>query len=173
MQAKLLKKYDLYKEKEGTRHQMIDESDKANQARAEETDIRLMIQKYGIMPFEMMNQAKENLYLDMRGESMTINEKLKMKQQVDDYFNQLPANVRKNYADNKELFYEQIITGEFEQLIKDNVFTEQQANNYAQIQKEQLGLKIDKFKEEILNEYQNNIASQESVPNNSVSTENI
>ena len=131
MQAKLKNKWECYKETEGTTNKMIDSADKANQERLEETVIKIMIEKFGILPFELLNQAKENLYLDFRGENMTINERLKLKEQVDDYFEQLPANVRKNYDDNKQLFYEQIITGEFEQLVKDNIFTQEQAENYT------------------------------------------
>lgn len=172
MQVKLKNKYECYCETEGTYNKMIDEADKANQERAEECDLRIMIEKYGIMPFELLNQAKENLYLDMRGESMTINEKLKMKEQVDDYFEQLPAKIRKNYKDNKNLFYEQIITGEFEQMLSDGIFNEQQVN-VMQKQRLEKQNKIAEMQKQIeqmkgeLNEYQNQTIIKE---NSNIST---
>lgn len=165
MKVKLKNKWECYKETEGTTNKMIDSADKANQERLEETDIKIMIEKYGILPFELLNQAKENLYLDFRGDSMTLNEKLKLKEQVDDYFEQLPANVRKNYNDNKQLFYEQIITGEFEQLIKDNVFTQEQAENYkntinsTKTQIEDMKKQLETMKGK-LNEYENQNVSE-------------
>ena len=170
MQVKLKNKWECYKETEGTTNKMVDSADKANQERLEETDIKIMIEKYGILPFELLNQAKENLYLDFRGENMTINERLKLKEQVDDYFEQLPANVRKNYDDDKQLFYEQIVTGEFEQLIKDNVFTQEQADNYASTinstkqkindmtkQIEMMKGKLDEYEKQTTTEKNNNI----------------
>ena len=121
----------MLKEKEGTIQEFADEGDKANQERYEDTNIRLIIAKYGIMPFEMRNQAQENLYLNNLGESMTLNEKLQMRQEVDEYFENLPANVRKNYNDSKEEFYQSIMTGDFEKLKADNVFSEEQVTEYS------------------------------------------
>lgn len=148
MQVKLKRKFECFKEKEGTTNKMIDDEDKANQSRAEETDIKLMFEKYGIMTYAMLDKAKENLYLDMRGENLTLNERLKQKQEIDEYFETLPAKVRKNYKDNKQLFYEQIMSGDYSQLIEDNILTQEQAKNYSTI--------INKDKETI-NNLQNQI----------------
>lgn len=119
-----------YKTSKGTTHTMLTEDDKANQARAEEVSIKEVIRKYGIMPNEMLNSAKENLYLDNTNEDMSLNERIELRRKTDKYFKTLPANVRKEFKDNNELFYEQILTGNFETHKKTGVFSQEQIDNF-------------------------------------------
>lgn len=128
--VKMKNKYDTYKPKEGTENKMIDEADKANQSRAEELDIKTMIKKYGIVPFEFMNKVSEPLYLDMTGDELTINQRLKMKEETDAYFDSMPANIRENYHHNKEAFYQMLVNGDFNQLQNDGVVTQEYIDNY-------------------------------------------
>lgn len=120
----------MLKEKEGTTQKYKDEGDKANQERYEDTNIRMIIAKYGIMPFELRNQAQENLYLNNLGETLSIQQRLEMREEVDQYFENLPASVRKNYKDSKEEFFQAIMTGDFSRLKADNIFSESQIEEY-------------------------------------------
>lgn len=131
MRAVLKNKFENYKPREGTIQQYQDESDRADQTRAEECNIKKMIEKYGVMPFEMLNKASEQLYLNNLGESMTLTEKVKMREQIDDYFNNLPAKARKEFKDDKEVFYNSIITGQFDKMIEYGIFDEQQKELYS------------------------------------------
>lgn len=133
MKFVLKKKMELYRETKGTINKMANEGDKANQSRAEDCDLKNMIAKYGIMPFELQNQASENLFLDMRGTDITMGERLKQREKINEYFEQLPAVVRKNYADNPEQFYQLIMSGDYTQLLKDNVFNQEQVNQFNEI----------------------------------------
>lgn len=178
MQQILKKKHEQYVEKEGTYNKMENEDDKANQSRVEECDLRLMIEKYGVLPFEVLNQAKENLYLDMRGDSMTLNEKIMERQKVDDYFEALPALVRKNYNDSKEEFYQTIMSGDLEKLALDGVFSYDQTEelkkirNHRQNEITNLQAQIEQMKGQ-LNEYQSQISNQTNNSNNDVHTNSI
>ena len=146
--------YEEMKEKEGTYNKMINENDRANQERAEETEIKKIIEKYGVLPFELVNSVKEPLYIDMRGDTLTLNEKLKQKREIDEYFENMPAIIRKSYKDDKELFYQKILSGEFNQLINDGILTEEHAKEL----KSQLNEKENKINQlqNQLNDLKNN-----------------
>ena len=169
MQVSLRNKYDNYKPREGT---IQKNTEGADQSRAADTDLKIMIQKYGIMPFELLNKAKEPLYLNNLGESMTINEKLKMREEIDLYYENLPANARKAFNDSKENFYQSIMSGQFDKMIEYGIFEKQNADIY----KEQLNTtqnKINELEKQLneertkLNEYKANVMGKE---NNTVPT---
>lgn len=130
LKVKMKNKFSSYKETKGTENKMIDEDDKANQSRAEELNIKTMIKKYGVIPFEYMNKVTEPLYLDMTGDELTINQRLKMKEETDAYFDSMPANIRENYHHNKEEFYQMLVNGKFNQLMNDGVVTQEYVDNY-------------------------------------------
>lgn len=164
-----------YIESEGTYHFMADECDKANQTRADETDIKLVIEKYGILPLEMLNKASENLYLNNLGENMTLNERLKEKEKIDTYFQSLPAAVRKQFNDNPEILYQSIMTGEYDKLLNNNILSEDQINNINE-QKAIKERQINELKKELnslqikLGEYENGNFKQENQTTSTMST---
>lgn len=83
----------------GTKNVMKNEADKANQDRAQETDLKLMIEKYGIVPLNP-DVANEPLYLDNRGTELTIGQRNENLRKIKEYFLDLPAKIRKEYNDD-------------------------------------------------------------------------
>lgn len=124
MKTTLVKKFENYKESEGTIHTMLNENDCANQARKEETDIKQIIAKYGIIPAELIKTAKDPLYLDMRGTEYSVNEMLQRQEQVADYFETLPAKIRVKYNGNPMELYNALITGDYRDMVQDGILTE-------------------------------------------------
>lgn len=121
------RKTDCYFVTNGTINRLEREDDKANQSRAEEVDIKKVIEKYGIMPIEMLNIAKTPLYIDNLGSELTYNERLKQIQEVEDYYDtQLPAKVRKAFGDSKDNFYNALITGNYEKFIDFKILEKEQ-----------------------------------------------
>ena len=142
IKTKLIKITETLTEKEGTYNIKKDEKDMAEQDRID-CDIKRMIEKYGIMPYEFLNKVKEPLYLNNLGESMTLTEKIKQREQIDNYFETMPAGIRKDFNDSKELFYNSILTGEFDKLIENGIFEQKQAEQYNN----QLNAQSNKLKE--------------------------
>lgn len=165
----LRKKSEIYKEKEGTYNYMKDEGDKANQSRAEECDIRTMLIKYGCTPDQFRNMATEQLYLNNLGEELSLNEKLKQKEQADEYFETLPAKVRKQFNDNKELFYTGLIKGQYDKYLETGVIDAIQVEAYKK-QEEQKQKTITELNTEIenLKGRLNDIQQNDNQENNSV-----
>lgn len=121
------RKSECYVETAGTINVMDKPDDKANQSRAEEVDIKKVIEKYGIMPIEMLNMAKQPLFIDNLGSELTYNERLKQIQEVEDYYDtQLPAKVRKAFRDSKDNFYNALITGNYEKFIDYKILEQDQ-----------------------------------------------
>lgn len=121
------RKTECYFITKGTINRLEREDDKANQSRAEEVDIKKVIEKYGIMPIEMLNIAKTPLYIDNLGSELTYNERLKQIQEVEDYYDtQLPAKVRKAFGDSKDNFYNALITGNYEKFVDFKILEQEQ-----------------------------------------------
>ena len=154
------KKYECYRTSIGTKQKFLTLDDKANQERALECDIKKIIEKYGLIPAELLNVAKEPLYLENYGESMSINEKLQEKYKVKQYFESLPAKLRKEYDDDVDNFYLKIKANEIENMIGRKIFTEEYAqtitekNNAINEQIKNLENQIKNLKGEINNEHQ-------------------
>lgn len=121
------RKSECYRESAGTINVMERPDDKANQSRAEEVDIKKVIEKYGIMPIEMLNIAKQPLFIDNLGSELPYNERLKQVQEIEDYYDtQLPAKVRKAFGDSKDNFYNALITGNYENFIDFKILEQDQ-----------------------------------------------
>lgn len=155
----LKRKSELYKKTNGTINRLADAGDKANQSRAEECDIKRIIEKFGILPIEMLNKAKEPLYLDTLDIPRDINARLQEKYRVEDYFESLPAAVRKEYNDSADVFYNKIQLGDYELAKKYNILENSHINSLeerrlkTQKEIESLQNQINKLKEENLNVY--------------------
>lgn len=123
----LNRKTGLYHETKGTINVMEKPDDKANQSRAEEVDIKKVIEKYGIIPIEMLNMAKQPLFIDNLGSELSYNERLKQVQEIEDYYDtQLPAKVRKAFGDSKDNFYNALITGNYDKFIDFKILEQDQ-----------------------------------------------
>lgn len=169
----LKRKTNLYKPTLGTINKMTDMSDKANQEQAEEVTLRTIIKKYGIIPRDLLEAVEEPLYLDMRGDSMTLNEKLKEKSKIDDYFRNLPAKVRKEFKDSTEFFYETTQSETLEKLEELGIFTHEHITdvlnkrNEPKNELEYLKKKVEEQNEQIRNLTQtdNSISQMQSDTN--------
>lgn len=102
----LRRKSDIFQETEGTYNKLKNEDDKANQSHAEELNIKNMLIKYGCVPDQFLNKATEELYINNIGTDLTLNERLKQEQQVTEYFENLPARVRKKFNDSPKEFFQ-------------------------------------------------------------------
>lgn len=157
MTRKFRRKSELYYETVGTFNKMENEGDKANQDRALECDIKSVIEKYGIMPIELLNKAKEPLFIDNLDIEGNLNEKIQMRNRMDDYFETLPAKVRKEFNDDKNNFYSSLITGNYDKMIENGILERTQAEQF-EAKRQAKNLKIQ--------ELQNNVSKLEGELNN-------
>lgn len=125
LKARFVNKYENYRMREGTQNIKKDPSDEANQENAQFTSVKAMIEKYGMLPSTNRQTADEMLYLDNTYEDMTLNERLKFRDNIDTYFEQLPPQVRKKFADNKQKFYECIMTKQYDLLMETGVMNQE------------------------------------------------
>lgn len=170
MQAKFKNKYENYKETKGFTTTYKDEGDRANQERIYETDIKMLIKKYGNANVEEMLKVKDGLYINNLEDGMPISERIKQRERIDKYFEMMPAHIRKEFDDNREVFYQSIITGEHEKLINNAIFTNEQSQNIItkinekQNQIEQYKTQIKKM-EGKLNELEKQMQTSDSISN--------
>lgn len=120
------RKSSLYYPTEGTYNHLENEGDKANQDRALECDIKAVIEKYGIMPIELLNKAKEPLFIDNLDIEGNLNERIQQRNRMDDYFDTLPASVRKQFNDDKNTFYASVVTGNYDKMIENGILEQKQ-----------------------------------------------
>lgn len=106
----LKKKFENYQPKQGTIHEGVSKCQKSD---AEETNIYKCIEKYGMGQILQQTQASQPMYLDNRLTPKTLDETLKLQEECYKYFEQMPARARKVFEDNKEIFYQKYIRGEF------------------------------------------------------------
>ena len=103
-----------FRPSKGSKNGMIDESDKANQAALEETDLRIIIKKYGIIP----EKKAEPIYDISIGNKTPIAQRLKYAEGVEQYFETLPAKIRKDYKDDYRNLYIDLINKNYSRLEK-------------------------------------------------------
>ncbi len=118
---KLKTKYDEYKTRLGTKN--VGES-KCCKEDAEDTDIYKCIEKYGMGQIVKQTQAMEPMYLDMTAMPKTIDEAVALQNECEEYFNSMPARARKIFNDNKDIFYQKYIKGDFADFITTGALTE-------------------------------------------------
>lgn len=140
MKLKIKKKYDEYKTREGTKtigDSMTDDSQRM------ECDIYACLDKYGATTLINQTQAKEFLYLDNTNRDMTLDEAVRIDNYMREYFDELPARVRKQFGDKAEVFIEKYKRGEFNDFISTGVLSEQMVNelelNRKEVTNEQMG----------------------------------
>lgn len=147
MKYKLKNKFNEYKTREGTK--ALGES-MTDQSQREECDIYTCLKKYGISTLVNKTKATEFLYLDNTNRNMSLDEAVRMRRDMEDYFKQQPARVRKQFNDNVDMFIEKYKKGDFTDFIATGVLNEELVEQMKGI-----------FKNEELEE---NTISTESVP---------
>lgn len=121
----LVNKYENYKQRKGTKNVGISKCCKED---AEEVNIYKCIEKYGMGQILNQTMAQHPLYLDNTNTPKTIQEAVEMQKQCEEYFLQLPARVRKVFDDNKDVFYQKYIKGEYADFLTTGVVTEDMIN---------------------------------------------
>lgn len=135
MKYKLVKKFDTYKEKEGTIQQG---ESKTNQAEREESDIYTCLKKYGVQSLVNKTQATEFLYLDNTNRNMTLDEAIRMRNDMNEYFKQQPARVRKVFGDNVDVFIEKYKTGKFDDFVSTGILNDEMVKELTEIPSEKI-----------------------------------
>lgn len=108
----LRKKFECYRPTKGTYEKG---ESLTNQSSAEETDIYRCIAKYGATQLINKTMASEFLYLDNTNRNLTLDEAIRQREQLTDYFlNQMPARARKIFGDSPEQFVEKFKAGELD-----------------------------------------------------------
>lgn len=118
----LKKKYNEYRSHKGTTYKEKSITDKSQQA---DCDIYKCIEKYGIESLMKKTQAKDYLYIDMSSIiNPDRNQAMTQLKELNDYFEKLPATVRKAFGDNKDKFRVMFRAGEFDEFISNGILSE-------------------------------------------------
>lgn len=143
----LKKKYENYKRHKGTYD--FGES-RTNQASAEEVDIYKCIEKYGASQLINKTMAQEFLYLDNTNRNLTLDEAIRQRQQLTDYFlNQMPARARKIFGDSPEQFIEKYKAGEMDNFLKTGALSNEQILKIEEEENKRKSKELNKIKEEL------------------------
>ncbi len=137
---KFVNKYENYKQREGTINEEISLCKKDE---AQEVDIYKCLEKYGMGQLINQTMAMQPIYIDNTNMPKTLQESVQMQKDFDEYFKNLPARVRKVFDDNKDVFYQKYMRGDYTDYLTTGVMTQDMVNS----------LKIDK--EDFLNNEQN------------------
>lgn len=122
-------KYENYKERKGTVNKQESVCDKS---KAVDVDIYACIEKYGITSLARQTQANEYLYEDITNKPKDLHEALEMRKRLNEYFENQPARVRKQFGDNADIFIEKFQRGDFNDMIKTGVLSNELANRYLE-----------------------------------------
>lgn len=122
MKIKLKNKYAEYKEREGTK--TVGDS-MTDQSQQEECDIYSCLKKYGITTLVNKTQAQEFMYLDNTNRNLTLDEAVRQRNQMNEYFKQQPARVRKIFGDNVDNFIEKYKAGQFDEMLQTGILNEE------------------------------------------------
>lgn len=143
----LKKKYDNYKQHIGTYD--FGES-RTNQASAEEVDIYKCIEKYGASQLINKTMAQEFLYLDNTNRNLTLDEAIRQREQLTEYFlNVMPARARKVFGDSPEQFIEKYKAGEMDNFLKTGALSQEQILKIEEDETKRKSLERDKMKQEL------------------------
>lgn len=126
---KIVNKYETYKQNYGEMTENKSPS-LTNKTRAAQTEIKNIVEQYGMEGLVAKWEASEPFYADMT-EAVTVENALELRQMANDYFENLPARARKVFGDNPDLFYEKYKQGDFDGFIKTGVLTEEMADYYT------------------------------------------
>jgi len=126
---KFKNKYENYSEKKGT---VNNEPSVTDKSLAQDVDIYACIEKYGIGTLMRKTQANEYLYADTTTKPKNLHEALQQRKQLDEYFKQQPASVRKQFGDSAEEFIYKFQNGDFNEMISTGILSEELAQRYME-----------------------------------------
>lgn len=161
---KLVDKYKYYNMK---RRKPIQTESMTDKSKTDEVDIYKCIEKYGIQTMIRQTKAKENIlnYCDATPMMMTLDEKIEYRNQIDEYFKELPAIIRKKYGDNSTEFYNKFKNGDFKEMIEADIITEDIAKKYQE--------EIEKYNKETIENAKEEIRKKIQIENEVINEENI
>lgn len=142
-------------EKEGT---TFTEESLTDQSQAEDVDIYQCLKKYGITTLVNKTQATELLYGDYKNPNFTLDEAVRARGELEEYFLQQPARVRKMFGDNPDRFIEKYKMGEFNEMLEAGIVNEEIIKAY----KEKETIEIDKPTTEIKKETMETIGKEQT-----------
>lgn len=122
MKYKLKKKFDEMKTRKGTVAKGDSLTDVSQQ---EECDIYACLKKYGITTLVNKTMAEDYLYTDNTNRFMTLDDAVRARKEMEDYFKQQPARVRKVFGDNPDVFIEKYNAGQFDDFLKTGVLSQE------------------------------------------------
>lgn len=131
----IIDKYKIYTNEYSEPTENNEES-ATNKTRAQEIEIKNIVQMYGMESLIAKWQASEPFYTDMR-DVVTTQNALELRQAANEYFENLPARARKIFGDNPDIFYEKFRNGEFEGFIENGILTEELQDHYGRIIQQQ------------------------------------
>lgn len=123
---KVLTKYDLTGKKTGTFNKGITKTDKSQY---EDSDIKCCLEKYGMGALLCQNAAAEPLYLDNTYRNLNVADAVRLRNELKEYYLNLPAKVRKAFGDNPDIFYEKYKQGEFNEMKMYGILTDEMEEN--------------------------------------------
>lgn len=139
--------YDTIVEKEGTT--FTDES-LTNQDSEKEVNIHKVIERYGIKALMEKNKPEEEMYIDLNFyEEMDLNSILEYRKKTEEYYNQLPAKIRKEFGDDYNEFWQRYTDGKLDNFVEKGIISEESVAEINRIQKAQK----DKYIAELTNQY--------------------
>lgn len=163
---KMIDKYSTYTSHYGGMSENKEES-LTNKTRAQQTEVKNIVQMYGMDDLINKWNASEPFYADMT-EAVTVNNALELRQKANEYFENLPARARKIFGDNPDLFYEKYSRGDFEGFVENGIMTDEMVDYYTKKIKETKGYyNYEQSNKEVSN---NNI--NDSQANTNMSTNN-
>lgn len=129
-------------EKQGTN---FTEPSLTDQSQAEDVDIYQCLKKYGITTLVNKTQATELLYGNYKDPNFTLDEAVRARNELEEYFIQQPARVRKMFGDNVDMFIEKYKMGQFDEMLEAGIVNEEIIKAYQ----EKENIKIDKPTENV------------------------
>ena len=122
MKIKIKNKFEEMKPRKGTVQKGESMTD---QSQAADADIYECLKKYGISTLVNKTQATEFLYLDNTNRNMTLDEAVRMRKDMEEYFKQQPARVRKTFGDSVDMFIEKYKNHEFDEFLSTGVLNDE------------------------------------------------
>lgn len=132
MKIKIKNKFDEMKPRKGT--VQVGES-MTDQSQAADADIYECLKKYGISTLVNKTQATEFLYVDNTNRNMTLDEAVRQRKELEEYFKQQPARVRKTFGDNVDIFIEKYKNKEFDEFLTTGVLSQEMVTKLTEEEK--------------------------------------
>ncbi len=95
---------------------------------AQETDIYYCLNKYGATTLLNKTINEQFMYLDNTNRNLTLDEAVHQREQLNEYFINMPAKCRKVFGDNFDNFVEKYKSGDLNDFLKTGTLSQEQVN---------------------------------------------